>query len=287
MPDKNIVPKRFLFLAVVSLAILVLLLWALLSFVREQDNVTEVVFLNVGEGDAILISQGAHQILIDGGRDGRDLLYRLGRHVPFWDRRIEAIIATHPDADHIGGLVTLMRTYRIGQVLTTGAESDTDIMKLFHEAADRSAPERQRLIFRGASLKLSLGGELVAEYPERPVSGKPENTNAESLVLRFTYGETSFLLTGDLPREESALPNEQPVTALKVSHHGSKYSTSDAFLDMVRPKEAVISVGKNSYGHPGAEVLERLARRNIDIHRTDEEGDIAYVCRDQRCLREE
>lgn len=287
MQDKNIVPKRFLFLAVASLTTLVLLLWAMLSFIRAQDDVTEVVFLNVGEGDAILISQGAHQILIDGGRDGRDLLYRLGRHVPFWDRRIEAVIATHPDADHIGGLVTLMRTYRIGQVLTTGAESDTDISRLFREAADRSAPDRQEKIFRGATLHLPRGGELSVEYPLAPITGMPENTNAGSLVIRFTYGETSFLLTGDLPREEAALPDEQPATVLKVSHHGSKYSTSDAFLDLVQPKEAVISVGKNSYGHPGAEVLERLSRRDIAVYRTDSEGDITYACSGNTCKKEE
>ncbi len=287
MPGKNVVPKRFLFLAVASLAIAVLLLWSLSSLIAEQSDVTEITFLDVGEGDAILISQGAHQILIDGGRDGRDLLYRLGRHVPFWDRRIEVVIATHPDADHIGGLVTLMRTYRIGQVLTTGAESDTDISRLFRKAADQSAPDRQEKIFRGAIIRLPRGGEIVAEYPLAPVEGMPENTNASSLVLRFTYGETSFLLTGDLPQEEAALPGEQPVTVLKVSHHGSKYSTSDAFLDLVQPKEAVISVGENKYGHPGVEVLERLARRGTAIYRTDLDGDVTYTCREEQCQKAE
>lgn len=287
MSDKNIVPKRFLFLAVASLTIAVLLLWSLLSLIQKRADVTEIIFLDVGEGDAILISQGAYQVVIDGGRDGRDLLYRLGRHVPFWDRRIEVVITTHPDADHIGGLVTLMRSYRIGQVLTTGAESDTDIARLFREAADRSAPGRQEKIFRGTTIRLPEGGELSVEYPLVPVDGMPENTNASSLVMRFAYGETSFLLTGDLPREEAALPDERPATVLKVSHHGSKYSTSDAFLDLVQPKEAVISVGKNMYGHPGAEVLERLARRGIAIHRTDLDGDIAYVCAGDLCRKGE
>lgn len=285
MPETNIVPKRFLFLAIVSLAILFLLLSALLSAVTKRGDVTEVVFLDVGEGDAILISQGSYQVLIDGGRDGRDVLSRLGRHLPFWDRRIETIIATHPDADHIGGLVTLMKHYRVGHILTSGARSDTDIARLFEESAAQAAPDGRQEVFRGASLRLPRDGELLIEYPLAPVSGVPENTNESSVVIRFVYGRTSFLLTGDLPGEEARLPDEAPATVLKVSHHGSKYSTSDAFLDLVRPEEAVISVGENRYGHPSPEVLERLSRRNIGTYRTDEAGDIVYACADGGCTR--
>jgi beta-lactamase superfamily II metal-dependent hydrolase len=102
-------------------------------------------------------------------------------------------------------------------------------------------------------------------------------------VARFLYGETSFLLTGDLPHEETVLPDEEPVTILKAAHHGSKYSTSEAFLDLVQPKEAVISVGKNSYGHPDSSVLERLWKRGIIVHRTDEEGALRYECLENVC----
>lgn len=255
-----------------------LFLWHLSVFERQ----TEVVFLNVGQGDAILISQGKNQILIDGGRTGKELLAQIGRHVPFWDRSIEFVIATHPDADHIGGLPALFRTYQVGHVLTTGAESDTETSRFFQEALSETLFGLTK-VFRGAKITLPHGGELLIEYPLTPLSQEASDTNEGSIIARFLYGETSFLLTGDLPHEETVLPDEEPVTILKAAHHGSKYSTSEAFLDLVQPKEAVISVGKNSYGHPDSSVLERLLKRGIAVHRTDEEGALRYECLENVC----
>lgn len=243
----------------------------------RDRGVTHVVFLDVGQGDAILIRQGSTEILIDGGREGKELLSRLGRHVPFWDRSIEVVIATHPDADHIGGLAMLARTYRIGRVLETGAESETDFFVLWHQALEKKEVPRS-IVFRGTRIALPEGGEFTVEYPQAPLPKDMEETNEGSIVSRFVFGETSFLLTGDLPREESFLPEETPITVLKAAHHGSRFSTSDTFLDMVRPKEAVISVGKNNYGHPATEVLERLAKHGVGILRTDVSGDIEYRC---------
>ena len=243
-----------------------------------QYQKTEVVFLNVGQGDAILISQGTNQILIDGGRSGKELLAHLGRHMPFWDRRIETVIATHPDADHIGGFPALFRAYQIGVVLYTGAESDTETDRLFLAGGEKSSGQALRTIFRGGSMEFPHGGKLSIEYPLTALPKEAKDKNEGSIVARFVYGETSFLLAGDLPREETVLPDEAPATVLKVAHHGSKYSSSEAFLNSVQPKEAVISVGQNSYGHPNPEVLERLQKMGTVIHRTDEEGDIRYTC---------
>ncbi len=128
---------------------------------------------------------------------------------------------------------------------------------------------------------------MTVEYPEAPLPKETVgDTNQGSIVSRFVYGETSFLLTGDLAHEEALLPEESPVTILKAAHHGSKYSTSEAFLGIIQPKEAVISVGKNSYGHPDPGVLERLKGRGITVRRTDQEGDIRYQCSSvqQQCL---
>lgn len=278
--------KRLVFLGIGSVAFVILWLGLFLLWVSDVQTRTEVVFLNVGEGDAILISQGTNQIVIDGGRNGKELLGRLGRHVPFWDRQIETIIATHPDADHIGGFPSVFKSYRVGTVFTSGAESDTEASKLFQDVVEASLHAGPREIFRGASIQLPDGGELIIEYPERPLPKETKDTNGGSVVARFTYGETSFLLTGDLPHEETVLPNTEPVTVLKAAHHGSKYSTSEAFLDIVRPSEVVISVGKNMYGHPAVETLERLMKKNILIHRTDQEGDIVYVCKENKCALE-
>lgn len=271
-------------LVLISLALMGALFFWHLRIIEQR---TEIVFLNVGQGDAILISQGRYQVLIDGGRSSKELLGRLGRHVPFWDRKIEVVMATHPDADHIGGLPALLRTYRVDHVLTTGAESETETSRLFQEAAVKALGHQPTPVFRGAKITFPQGGELLVEYPRQTIAGivPDTDTNAGSIVARFTYGETSFLLTGDLPREETVLPDEAPVTVLKAAHHGSKYSTSEAFLRLVQPKEVVISVGKNSYGHPAPDVLDRLRAFGSIIHRTDEEGDVSYSCLAQkRCV---
>lgn len=258
-----------------------LLLWHL-SLLEQQTSVT---FLNIGQGDAILISQGSVQILVDGGRTSKELLARIGRHVPFWDRTIEFVIATHPDADHIGGLPALLDTYGVKHVLTSGAESETETSRQFREATIRATGGEATTVFRGTTISLPRGGTLSIEYPftSLPKDSSNANTNEGSIVARFVYGETSFLLTGDLPHEETVLPDEPPVTILKAAHHGSKYSTSEAWLKLIQPKEAIISVGKNNYGHPAPEVLDRLKQVGVAVHRTDEEGDIVYQCEQSSC----
>lgn len=245
---------------------------------------TEIIFLSVGQGDAILIRNGTAEIIIDAGVDGRLLLSRLGRHIPFWDRTIETVIATHSDRDHIGGFPSLFRSYRVLSALTNGYEDGTESESSFFEAIECDGA-RHEAIRAGTEITLpNDGGKLVVEYPHphgRVLTDKESNEG--SLIIRFTYGESTFLLTGDLPREEVFLPSEQPIDILKVAHHGSRFSTSDEFLDRIQPKEAVISVGKNSYGHPSQEVIDRLMKRDIYIHRTDREGDIMYVCSNGKC----
>lgn len=270
--------SKILLLAVLSLLLLVglssLFLWQLWKMSKE----TNVVFLNIGQGDAILISQGKYQILIDGGRSGKDLLAHLGRHIPFWDRKIEIVIATHPDTDHIGGFPALLRAYQVERLLTTGAEGDTETSRLFQAAILQYLKHEPTKIFQGTTITFPFGGVLMVEYPFGPLPKESTDTNAGSIVSRFVYGETSFLLTGDLAAEETVLPQEQAVSVLKVAHHGSRFSTSEAFLLLTRPKEAVISVGKNSYGHPNQGVLDRLQKVGAHIRRTDEQGDIRYRC---------
>ncbi len=254
----------------------VLLAW-LMFWTQSYRKTTEAVFLNVGEGDAMLIMQGSNQILIDGGRSGKDLLARVGRHIPFWDRTIETVIATHPDADHIGGFVSLLGAYRVQRFLYTGAESDTETSSLLRQALEKNHTEISE-IFRGGSIRFPYGGELAIEYPLTPLPKEMKDTNSGSIVSRFAYGTTQMLLTGDLPREEHVLPDMHTADILKVAHHGSKYSTSAEFLDRLKPTEAIISVGKNSYGHPSPDVIGRLTERGIAIRRTDSDGDIRYLC---------
>lgn len=256
---------------------------------QRDQSLVRIVFLSVGQGDAILIQSGFDQVLIDGGRDGRVLLDALAREMPFYDRRLEAVIATHPDADHIGGFPALLERYTVGQFITTGAESATDDMTLLKRALEEHAIAQTVPGRAGIEIIFLRGGKLTLLYPfTLPLSPDLES-NEGSIVARFELGETSFLLTGDLPHEEYVLPGIEPADVLKAAHHGSASSTSDAWLDLIQPREVVLSVGKNNYGHPAREVVERLERRGITTWRTDRVGSIAYRCLREKnqCFREE
>lgn len=276
------IPWRLIGIA--GLCILSVWLFVLVARALNPSDETDVIFLSVGQGDAILIHHGMTDILIDAGADGKLLLSRLGRHLPFWDRTIEMVIATHSDRDHIGGFPSVFHSYRVETALTNGYEDGTESERLFFGAIDADGAVRQAVRAGTEVILPENGGTLTVEYP--PGVGavlSDKESNVGSLIIRFTYGESSMLFTGDLPREETFLPNEQSVDILKVAHHGSKYSSSDAFLDLIQPKEAVISVGKNLYGHPSPEVLGRLMNHGIVTRRTDMEGDITYVCKEQKC----
>jgi len=262
---------------------------AILSVIvfQNKNNELSVVFFDVGQGDAILISQGSQQVLIDGGKDGKLLLEKLGRYIPFWDRNIETIIETHPDQDHIGGLIEVLQTYNVGNVLETKMQNDSQTFKKLEGLIEENKIEIIEAK-KDVTIRFSNGAELQVLYPfESILDIDGKDTNIYSVVSKLIIGENKFLFTGDLPttQEDELSVNNIDVRAdfLKVAHHGSKYATGDAFLDKVRPIEAIISVGKNnSYGHPNQEVLQRLLAHKINILRTDEKGDIQYNCQSQQ-----
>lgn len=249
---------------------------------RNQN--LEVIFLDVGQGDAILVQEGSQQLLIDGGKDGRLILEKLGKYMPFWDRGIEAVIETHPDQDHIGGLVDIFEDYRIGSVIKTKDVSGSQTFRALEKAAD---VEKVDLVEAksGTKIKFPSGAEAEIVFPSGSVAENSRNeSNADSVVVKIGWNDEMFLLAGDLPSEEEKQiisgGKDLQATVLKVAHHGSKYSTGDEFLDAVSPDQAIISVGAhNVYGHPSPETLERLKNHNVEILRTDEKGDIIYECK--------
>lgn len=250
------------------------------SFAHSQNF--KVIFFDVGQGDAILISQGQNQVLIDGGKDGKVILEKLGRYIPFWDRTIEAVVATHPDQDHIGGLVDVAKNYKIETVLETNAKSDSQTYKTWKDLIDNKNIQKVEAL-KNTAIKFPSGAQIQILHPLFPVSGAGSNSNDWSVVAKLTFGKNKFLFTGDLPTEKEAeLANSKSdvsADVLKVAHHGSKYATSEEFLSAVGPEEAVISAGKNnSYGHPAPEIIERLLEHGIKIWRTDVMGDIKYIC---------
>lgn len=244
-------------------------------WVYSDTTTVRVRFFDVGQGDAILISQGTNQILIDGGRDTKTLLGQLGRAMPFWDRTVEVVILTHPDEDHIGGLLGLEGRYRVGQWLSSGATTDTATWQ-------HLVPELQPLteIRKDTKITLSEGKTLTILWPQMDTVLNAKDTNAASIVARLDLGgKKTFLFTGDLPTTQESQVVVAPTDVLKVGHHGSKYSTSDSWLDNVRPHDAIVSVGANNrYGHPATEALGRLTQRHAVIYRTDRQGAITYTC---------
>ncbi|MDO9231286.1 MAG: ComEC/Rec2 family competence protein [bacterium] len=269
-----------LFLLLISL-ILAGVIW------HSQNQKLKIIFFDVGQGDAIMISLGQNQILIDGGPSGQKEMEKLGKYIPFWDRKIEIVIATHPDQDHIGGLIDVMKNYKIGKVIDNSAENDSQVYKNYLEIIENKKIERLKGK-EGMNIKIK-DANLAIIYPNSILVNKPKDTNADSIVAKLTYGQNSFLFTGDFPLEkESALFSDKfdlSSKVLKISHHGSKNATSAEFLNKVGPVDAIISSGKNNtYGHPASELLERLKAKKIKVLRTDEKGDIEYICKNMENL---
>lgn len=275
--------RKLIYGSLILLAALAIILSVIIF--HGKNAPLQVVFLDVGQGDSILISQGSQQILIDGGKDGKLLLEKLGKYIPFWDRKIEIIVETHPDADHIGGLIDVLNTYQVDSILETKMQSESQTFKKLEDIIASKDVEKVEAV-KGVTMKFSGGAIAEVLYPfEAVVDINGKDTNMYSVVVKLSIGENKFLFTGDLPttQENELLEKHIDVSAdfLKVGHHGSKYSSGSEFLDAVKPTDAIISVGKNnSYGHPNSEVLQRLSQHKINTIRTDESADILYECRD-------
>lgn len=241
----------------------------------------KLVFCSVGQGDATLMIYRDQQILVDGGPNNR-VLDCLGQYLPFWDREIELVIASHAEADHITGLVEVVNRYQVEQFLAVNEANDTAEYRALMEAIRR----------RGVPTKELVGGDAVRlgpvtlawlwpPNPGRGVLGAKTSLNKFSQVIRASFGEFDWLLTGDIDTKierqlvtSGTLPE---VEVLKVAHHGSKYSTAAEFLAAVSPELAVIEVGKNSFGHPTPETLNRLLSAGANVRRTDTDGDVVIV----------
>jgi competence protein ComEC len=261
-----------------------ILVW--LAVLQLPDGKLHVSFLDVGQGDAILITApDGQQILVDGGPSPTALASALGREMPFWDRSIDLLIMTHPDADHITGLVDVLDRYHVGGWLDNGRPDDDAIYAECQKKIKQEGVPYHTL-HAGDRLELDRGLVLEVVHPPKDLmNGVEAASNNNSVVLRLVWKEASFLLTGDIEAEAEHLlvRSGQPLEAdvLKVAHHGSGGSSTAEFLVAVNPQFAVISVGAdNRFGHPNEAVLDRLG--NVTILRTDEQGTIEFVTDGQR-----
>lgn len=246
-------------------------------------GVARVTVLDIGQGDAILIegSRGG-RLLVDGGPDPERLLIELDRRIPPWDRRIDAIVLSHPHEDHVAGLALLLDRYRVTAVFEAGTRG---LGPGYAAWTDWLTQEESTRLVLAAGDRLAVD-EIALEvvWPiQGQVSATPPDDSADvnnlSLVLLGTVGATRFLLTGDI--EEDVDPTLiarglPPLDVLKIAHHGSQTATTRSFLEAVRPRVAIASVGAgNRYGHPTRAVLDRLAWADVLVYRTDRDGSVA------------
>ncbi len=261
----------------VLLALANIFVW--LAIYQSKDGPLKVYFLDVGQGDAIFIETPAKkQMLIDGGKNRR-VISELGGIMPFGDKTIDIVMATHPDADHIGGLPAVVERYDVELFLEPGVESDNSL----DEELEKRLNEKnvsQVLARRGQIINFGDGAKLVILFPNQDVSNW--ETNDASIVAKLEYGVSSFLLTGDSPiRIENILLNlDKEILnsdVLKAGHHGSRTSTSLMFAEAISPEYAIVSAGKdNTYGHPHQEVLNILQKVGTQILSTVSLGTIKF-----------
>lgn len=234
----------------------------------------EVHFIDVGQGDAILLRCDGEAALVDAGTpDCRDSLleYLEGQRLD----EPKYVFATHPHADHIGSMAAVIDAFGCQTFVMPDMVSYTRAFENMLDSVERCGAQTQ-LGKAGDTFEL---GQAKLELLWPAPGYQAEDANNISLVLRVTYGPYSFLLTGDAetPVEKEFLSGAAPTTVLKAGHHGSKTSSSKALLDVLRPEYCVISVGAgNSYGHPSQQVLDRLEQMGCRIYRTDAQGTIVF-----------
>lgn len=239
-----------------------------------------VSFLDVGQGDAIYIrTPDNFEVLVDGGRDAT-VLRELAKHQSFFDRQINLVVATHPDADHVGGLIDVLRRYEIDTILLTEAQNDTPVAEAFEKAV---TAENAKLILADAGQRFALGASTTLTIFSPRGDESDWETNNSSVVMKITYGETDVLLTGDayIGIENylvGAYGADLKSEILKLGHHGSRTSTSELFLDTVNPTYAIVSAGlDNRYNHPHQEVIERVFERDITTFHTGADGTLTFI----------
>jgi competence protein ComEC len=246
------------------------------------DGNLHVIACNVGQGDAILITYGSTQILTDGGPDA-SILTCLGKYMPFWDRNIELVISTHPDADHSTGLVDVVKDYNVGEILINPIDPGTGV----YEALKKEVGSRGVRVIdpvEGMELRVGLIHLDILNPTQELVDKKfsvGDDTNVYSIVYKLSFKSFSGLFTGDIPPEVSDRLSTESVAEdldyIKIPHHGSTNGLTENLLKEVMPKVAVISVGKDSWGFPKQEILDILEKFNVKILRTDQLGDIEVV----------
>lgn len=278
-------PRRVIACAAVLLLLIVIIVWA-----HATPSALSIAFLDVGQGDAVLITApNGNRLLYDAGPGTRAVLPALSKELSYFDRRIPFMIASHPDSDHIGGFVDVLQRYTPlvfldGHTLSGSAEFAAldDLLT--------SAHIERRTLQSGSQLSLGAGVLIEVLGPTQDARKEELSSNDSSVVLLVQYGSSKILLTGDLESKEEArlvatYGSRLHATILKAGHHGSKSSSSETFLAAVAPKYVVISAGKNNkFGHPHEAALARIRATHAEIVSTLGGGSIHFSCSLAACM---
>lgn len=247
---------------------------------EDRHGLLTVTFLNIGQGDSIFIdAPSGAQAIIDGGPD-TSVLRELSRVMPWYDRSIDVMIPTHPDADHISGLIDVLARYKVGLILQSSVQGDTATWNTLEKSISTEGAHVLTAT-RGQIIDLGKGAYIEVLSPDRMLPNA--ETNTACVVTRLVYGATSFMLPCDAPQaienylvslDGTALKSD----VLKAGHHGSKNSSSPLFVGFVDPQYAVYSRGcDNSYGHPNQETIDTFARFKIPTFDTCTDGAVTFV----------
>ena len=275
---------------ILFLAVLAIVIWLGVA-AEDRGGKLTVSFLDIGQGDAIFIdAPSGRQVLIDGG-SGRSVLRQLGKTMPWYDRSIDIIVCTHPDADHIGGLIDVLDRYKVGMIVESSVLGETPLWETFEKRVADESKSGAKLVKaqRGQVIDLGEGAYLEVLSPDRAVPHV--ETNVGCVVTKLIYGDTAFMLPCDAPAAIEkylvALDGSTLLTTgsislhanvLKAGHHGSKTSSNFSFVGFVDPEYAIYSRGcDNSYGHPHQQTIDTFAKFNIPTLDTCERGTITFV----------
>ena len=275
--------RRILLFGLLSIAFLCVL--GAYHLIQFSDNKFHLIFCNVGQGDGILLrTPKGKDIIIDGGPKENSLTDCLSRHLPFWDRNIDVIYLSHPDADHLTGLIGVIKSYNVGYFGTPNTQKGTEVFKELMGLLEKKKIKKH-FVLLGDGLKTKDGVTISTYWPTSGfVDLKNEETNDYSLVQMVKYGEFRALLTGDIPSIylNSIMPQIDSIDVFKPPHHGSKTGIDEFTFQHIVPRYAVLSYGyHNRYHHPSPDVLSILKKYNIPYKDTLK-GDVEILSDGQK-----
>ena len=274
-----------------SLGLALIAIW--MAVFTYPEKKLHLIACDVGQGDAILVVYGTTQILIDGGATNK-VIDCLGTHMPFWDRKIEVVLLTHPQLDHFGGLSEVFKRFQVERFVATSLDSSSQAYQALISTVGGSGIEvvnpTTGMVIRSGLLYLDIVWPssdfqvAAGDVSEGNILGaftSKKDPNDFSVVANLRLGKFDALLTGDIgPKVISDIIQTgrvREVEYIKIPHHGSKNGLTKELLNVASPEVAVISVGKNGFGHPHREILDLLKDYGILIRRTDENGDVEVI----------